>query len=138
MRNITVSVDDGTHRRARIRAAELDTSVSALVREYLGGRSGGFPTEPSAGNRQASHEAYLKRLDDLFTDWDARGVGLRGYDRMTREEVHDRQRARLETRLYVAEQEREILAKELAELDARAAESSRPYQVRTTDEDAET
>ena len=137
MRNITVSVDDATYRRARIRAAELDTSVSALVREYLGGRSGGFPTEPSAGNRQASHEAYLKRLDDLFTDWDACGVGLRGYDRMTREEVHDRERARLETRLDVAEQEREILSMELAELDARAAESSVPYQVRKTDENAE-
>ena len=31
MRNITVSVDDDTYRRSRIRAAELDTSVSALV-----------------------------------------------------------------------------------------------------------
>ena len=56
MRNITVSVDDVTYRRARIRAAELDTSVSALVREYLGGRSGGFLPEQAAGNRQASHE----------------------------------------------------------------------------------
>ena len=37
----------------------------------------------------------------------------------------------------VAEQEREILAMELAELDARAAESSVPYQVRKTDENAE-
>ena len=35
MKNITVSVDEETHRLARIRAAELDTSVSALVREYL-------------------------------------------------------------------------------------------------------
>ena len=35
MRNITVSVDEETHRMARIRAAELDTSVSALVRDYL-------------------------------------------------------------------------------------------------------
>ena len=35
MRNITVSVDEETHRLARIKAAELDTSVSALVREYL-------------------------------------------------------------------------------------------------------
>ena len=35
MRNITVSVDEETHRLARIRAAELDTSVSALVRNYL-------------------------------------------------------------------------------------------------------
>ncbi len=34
-KNITVSVDEETHRRARIRAAELDTSVSALVRAFL-------------------------------------------------------------------------------------------------------
>jgi len=32
MKNITVTVDDEVHRRARIRAAELDTSLSAVVR----------------------------------------------------------------------------------------------------------
>jgi hypothetical protein len=32
---ITVSVDDATYRRARIAAAERDTSVSALVKAYL-------------------------------------------------------------------------------------------------------
>ena len=31
MKNITVSVDDDTYRRARMKAAEQDTSVSALV-----------------------------------------------------------------------------------------------------------
>ena len=35
MKNITVSIDEKTHRLAHIRAAELDTSVSALVRGYL-------------------------------------------------------------------------------------------------------
>ncbi|MDX2235976.1 MAG: hypothetical protein NW203_00290 [Hyphomonadaceae bacterium] len=35
MRNITVSVDEETYRLARIKAAERDTSVSALVRRYL-------------------------------------------------------------------------------------------------------
>ncbi|MGO9007865.1 MAG: hypothetical protein ACLQIQ_16015 [Beijerinckiaceae bacterium] len=35
MKNITVSLDDETYRRARIKAAERDTSVSALVREFL-------------------------------------------------------------------------------------------------------
>lgn len=35
MKNITVSVDEETHRLARIQAAELGTSVSALVRGYL-------------------------------------------------------------------------------------------------------
>ncbi len=35
IKNITVSLDDETYRKARIRAAELDTSVSAIVRKYL-------------------------------------------------------------------------------------------------------
>ncbi len=35
MKNITVSLDDETYRKARMEAAELDTSVSALVRRYL-------------------------------------------------------------------------------------------------------
>lgn len=35
MKKITVSVDDDTYRKVRIRAAELDTSVSAIVRKYL-------------------------------------------------------------------------------------------------------
>lgn len=35
MKNITVSVDEETYRLARIRATELGTSVSALVRSYL-------------------------------------------------------------------------------------------------------
>jgi hypothetical protein len=35
MKNITVTVDDITYRRARMKAAELDTSVSAMVRAFL-------------------------------------------------------------------------------------------------------
>ncbi len=35
MKNITVSLDDDTYRRARIAAAERDTSVSALVKRFL-------------------------------------------------------------------------------------------------------
>ena len=35
MKNITVTVDDETYRRARIKAAENDTSVSALVKRFL-------------------------------------------------------------------------------------------------------
>ena len=45
MKNITVSIDEQTHRLARIRAAELDTSVSALVRDYLRH----LAAEPDAG-----------------------------------------------------------------------------------------
>ena len=35
MKNVTIAIDDETHRQARIRAAELGTSLSALVKNYL-------------------------------------------------------------------------------------------------------
>jgi hypothetical protein len=35
MKNVTVALDDEVHRQARIRAAELGTSLSALVKDYL-------------------------------------------------------------------------------------------------------
>lgn len=35
MKNVTIALDDDTHRNARIRAAELGTSLSALVKDYL-------------------------------------------------------------------------------------------------------
>jgi hypothetical protein len=37
MKNVTITIDDETHRQARIRAAELGTSLSALVKQYLEG-----------------------------------------------------------------------------------------------------
>jgi plasmid stability protein len=37
MKNVTITLDDETHRAARIRAAELGTSLSALVKDYLQG-----------------------------------------------------------------------------------------------------
>ena len=94
MRNITVSVDDATYRRGRIRAAELDTSVSALVRESLSGLSGGLFTEQSAAYRQASHNDYLKRLAEVFAGFDAQSVGLRVSEDLSRDELYDRHAAR--------------------------------------------
>ena len=35
MKNITLKLDDETYRKARIRAAERGTSVSAMVRDFL-------------------------------------------------------------------------------------------------------
>lgn len=35
MKNVTIALDDDTHRKARVRAAELGTSLSAMVKEYL-------------------------------------------------------------------------------------------------------
>jgi hypothetical protein len=45
MKNVTIALDDETHRKARIRAAELGTSLSALVKVYLSGLGTDSPTE---------------------------------------------------------------------------------------------
>ncbi len=101
MKNITVSVDRETHRLARIRAAELDTSVSALVRRYLRSLASG-EADPAGGAAGADRqfETPLQRrrrhLNEVFEDFDARGVGLRMSENLTREELYDRDGARTE------------------------------------------
>ncbi len=76
MKNITLSVDEETYRRARIAAAERNTTVSALVRNYLG-----TLTRPQEGETDPA-AALFAALD--------RARGYRAADRMTREEAHDR------------------------------------------------
>lgn len=90
MRNITVTVDDDTYRRSRIRAAELETSVSALVRTYLRSLAGDSGHESSATVRTTgSIELRRRELDEVLADFDARGVGLRSRDNLTRDELYD-------------------------------------------------
>lgn len=48
MKNVTIALDDETHRRARIRAAEMGTSLSALVKAYLIDLAGGAYPAPAA------------------------------------------------------------------------------------------
>ena len=96
MKNITVSVDEETHRLARIRAAELDTSVSALVREYLKSLAGGQDRGRTADARrvETAHERRRRLLDEVLADFDARGVGLRMADNLPREALYNRTAAR--------------------------------------------
>ena len=106
MKNITVSVDEQTHRLARIRAAELDTSVSALVRDYLRH----LAEEPDAGGEagaESSETIYQRRcrlLREVLADFDGQGIGLRMSDNLPRETLYDRVAARAEA---VAERERQ-------------------------------
>lgn len=95
-KNITVSVDEETHRRARIRAAELDTSVSALVREYLKSLADGNAIARAAVGSDGESEAQRRSrmLQEVFADFDARGVGLDMSENLSREELYDRDRAR--------------------------------------------
>ena len=97
MKNITVSVDEETHRLARIRAAELDTSVSALVRDFLTGLVGRHGPGWSAPPRRETVQARRRRLlGEVFAEFDARGIGLRMADNLPREALYDRAAARTE------------------------------------------
>ena len=90
MKNITVSVDEETHRLARIRAAELDTSVSALVRQFLRsliGSSSVFIVSIVHNGEETAIELRPRDLDEVLADFDARGVGVS--ERLTREELYD-------------------------------------------------
>ncbi len=78
MRNITVSVDDEIYRRARVRAAEMDTSVSALVRQFLN----------ELGRKDESREAIREEFLALCK-------GIRNFsaaDNVPRDELYDRRR----------------------------------------------
>jgi uncharacterized protein YdaU (DUF1376 family) len=71
-----VPVDDETYRRARIKAAERDTSVSALVKHFL--------TEWAEGESDADR---LKRDEKAIRE---RISSFRAADRLPREDVHSR------------------------------------------------
>lgn len=60
MKNVTIALDEETHRLARIRAAELGTSLSALVKNYLQGLAdGGAPADPPSAGVQEMQTPYL-------------------------------------------------------------------------------
>ena len=90
MKNITVSVDEETHRLARIRAAELDTSVSALVRQFLQsliGSSSVVIVSIANSNEETAIELHPRDLDEVLSDFDARGVGVS--ERLARDELYN-------------------------------------------------
>ena len=96
IRNITVSVDDETHRRARIRAAELDPSVSALVRGFLArlvqDRAGGH--RESTPEPESERERRERLLNEVFKDICATRSGFRAADNVSREALYDRNAVR--------------------------------------------
>ncbi len=57
MKNVTIALDDETHRRARIRAAELGTSLSGLVKGYLTELADGPPVATGVREMQMSFTA---------------------------------------------------------------------------------
>ncbi len=76
VKNITVSLDNDVYRRARIKAAEADTSVSALVKQFL--------------NDMAREETEFERRKRLQSETLATIRSFRAGDRLKREDVYDR------------------------------------------------
>ena len=80
MKNITVSVDDETYRRALTKAAERDTSLSALVRRFL--------------VELVSEESSERGLERQERDLRAQIRDFTAGDRLSREDTHGRRELR--------------------------------------------
>ena len=76
MRNITIAIDEEVYRHARIRAAQADTSVSALVRDFL----------VQLANQEDSHG----RLKELQSKTLKKIKKFRASDRLGRAAAHER------------------------------------------------
>lgn len=81
MKNVTVSLDDESYRNARVRAAEMGRSLSALVRDYLrdlGAKESEF---------ERLHREELKLRDKLNEL-----PPFSAADRLRRDEIYERRR----------------------------------------------
>lgn len=77
MANLTITVDEETVKRARMRALEEGTSVNAVLRDYL---------EDYAGVRRERREVWRKILELA----ESSGMGSGGEGLPRREELYDR------------------------------------------------
>jgi len=76
MKNITLSVDDDVLAAVRRSAAERNSSVNALVREYL--------------TNLAAHEDRARRARAQLQELSRQSKGRLGRKAWTRDELHDR------------------------------------------------
>jgi plasmid stability protein len=76
VKNVTISLPDDVYRQARITAAEKDTSVSALVRDFL--------------MTLENEESDLEQRKRLQKEVLATVRRFRAGGRLTRNQVHDR------------------------------------------------
>ena len=76
MKSVTVAVDEQLYQRARVRAEELETSVSDVVRQFL---------EEFAGQG-----ADVERRKRLQAETLASIGSFRAGSRLSRDEAHDR------------------------------------------------
>lgn len=81
MKNITVKIDDETYRKARVRAAQNGTSVSAMVQEFLSKME-------DDSDREKRRSAMLEKL---YAETDAAAKAKprkKSFKPLTREEIY--------------------------------------------------
>lgn len=80
MKNITVSVDDEIYHKARIKAAEMKSSISALVKQFL----------TKVVNEESEFDRLKREEQALRESLRHEGVVFSASNRLSREELHDR------------------------------------------------
>ena len=86
MKTISVSVENETHRRARIRAAETGTTVSAMMRNLLIE----FLQCPASESAETEHQKRARLLDEVLEEFKSNGIGVDTGNILTREEIYGR------------------------------------------------
>lgn len=86
MKTISVSVENETHRRARIRAAETGTTVSAMMRSLLIE----FLQRPAAEPTETEHQKRARLLDEVLEGFRIDGIGVDTGGILSREEMYYR------------------------------------------------
>lgn len=87
MKTISVSVDDGTHRLARVRAAETGTTVSAMMRDML---LETLKRPATTAPAETEQERRARLLGEVLERFREEGVGVDTSQLLTREELYDR------------------------------------------------
>ena len=91
MKTISVSVDDETHRLAKIRAAETGTTVSGMMRDLL---TALLQKPAETESAETEPERRRRRLAEIREDFQKKGIGVDTSRILTREEMYDRNAAR--------------------------------------------
>ena len=87
MKTVSVTVDDDTHRRLRIMAAERGTSVSAMIREHMLRILNGNSQE---ADKETGPERRRRRLQEFQDELQRKNIRFSAADRLTREEMYQR------------------------------------------------
>lgn len=84
MKNITVSVDAELYHRARVRAAQKQSTISALVREFL----------IHLVEEEPEFERLRREQKEVIAQIRASHPGFSASKRLTRDDVHKRRAVR--------------------------------------------